>query len=66
MLYINYILDIWCLGVLCFELLAGSTPFKADTEEQTQSKISNFKVSNLKFPNHFSKGAKDLIARVRS
>ena len=59
-------LDIWCIGVLCYELLVGCTPFKAETDELTFDKIANFNCSHLKIPHNMSKEAKDLILKVNT
>lgn len=53
--------DIWCLGVLCFEMLAGYPPFTDDTAKQTYSNILNLKFS---FPTDIDKRARDLISMV--
>ena len=48
----NNKVDIWCLGVLCYELCAGVPPFETNSYEQTYKKISNIE---LNYPNYFSK-----------
>jgi serine/threonine protein kinase len=53
--------DIWCIGVLIFELLHGKPPFEECTEEGT---ITRIKQINMKFPAHFSAEAIDLIQRI--
>ena len=53
--------DIWCLGILLFEMLAGSTPFKASGKEKTMKNITS---SCIKFPLGFSHIAKDLIQQM--
>lgn len=47
--------DIWCLGVLMYEFLAGNPPFVAKTYKLTYQRISKV---DLKFPPHFSEEAK--------
>uniref|UniRef100_A0A8C5I291 non-specific serine/threonine protein kinase n=1 Tax=Gouania willdenowi TaxID=441366 RepID=A0A8C5I291_GOUWI len=47
--------DLWSLGVLCYEFLVGKPPFEAKTHEETYRKISR---------TNFSAGVKDLIARL--
>lgn len=53
--------DIWSIGVLCYECLVGKPPFEAPTYEGTYERIK--KVSYT-FPSHVSAGARDLIKKV--
>ncbi|XP_032074503.1 aurora kinase C-like [Thamnophis elegans] len=53
--------DVWCVGVLCYECLAGHAPFEAPTRRETFRRI---KEVNFKFPLWISEGAKDLIVKV--
>ncbi|XP_070797224.1 aurora kinase C-like [Pituophis catenifer annectens] len=53
--------DVWCVGILCYECLAGFAPFEAPTRMETFRRI---KEVNFKFPPWISEGAKDLIAKV--
>ena len=32
--------DLWSLGVLCYEFLVGKPPFEADTYQETYRRIS--------------------------
>lgn len=32
--------DVWGLGVLCYEFLVGSPPFESDTQRDTYNRIS--------------------------
>uniref|UniRef100_A0A3B3ZZU4 non-specific serine/threonine protein kinase n=1 Tax=Periophthalmus magnuspinnatus TaxID=409849 RepID=A0A3B3ZZU4_9GOBI len=45
--------DLWSLGVLCYEFLIGQPPFEAKTHEETYRRISRV-----------SAGAKDLVANL--
>lgn len=56
-------MDLWCLGVLCFEFLVGKPPFESDTKEDTYSKIKELE---LIFPPWVTSDAKDLISKVSS
>jgi serine/threonine protein kinase len=56
--------DVWSLGVLCFELLLGFTPFKAETDKLTCAKISKFDCAKYKFPSNVSKAGADLICKI--
>ncbi|XP_034485845.1 serine/threonine-protein kinase Aurora-2 isoform X1 [Drosophila innubila] len=53
--------DLWSLGVLCFELLVGHAPFFSKNYEETYKKI--LKV-DYKLPEHVSKAAAHLISKL--
>jgi aurora kinase A len=53
--------DLWSLGVLCYECLVGKPPFEATTYEETYRRIGR---AEYCFPSHVSEGARDLICRV--
>lgn len=53
--------DVWALGVLAFELVVNSPPFEEDSKELTSKRIVR---GDLKFPNHISSDAQDLIAKL--
>jgi len=53
--------DLWSLGVLCYEFLVGKPPFEAEGNTATYRRISKI---DLHFPQHVSDGAKDLITKV--
>ncbi|XP_067856714.1 aurora kinase C-like [Heptranchias perlo] len=53
--------DLWSLGVLCYEFLVGRPPFEAADHQETYRRISKV---DLKFPSFIMEGAKDLIARL--
>lgn len=53
--------DIWCLGVLMYEFLAGTPPFMAKDTKKTYQRISKV---DLRFPAHFSEDAKDLLSKL--
>ncbi|NXN96501.1 AURKB kinase, partial [Rhinopomastus cyanomelas] len=53
--------DLWCLGVLCFELLTGAPPFESPSHNQTYRRITQV---DLHFPPSVPEGAKDLISRL--
>eukprot|EP00747_Dinoflagellata_sp_TGD_P128267 gnl/TRDRNA2_/TRDRNA2_174503_c0_seq5.p1 gnl/TRDRNA2_/TRDRNA2_174503_c0~~gnl/TRDRNA2_/TRDRNA2_174503_c0_seq5.p1 ORF type:complete len:350 (+),score=-31.37 gnl/TRDRNA2_/TRDRNA2_174503_c0_seq5:45-1094(+) len=59
----DYSVDIWSLGILCFEFLFGYPPFESIGSLETYNKIIQ---SDLKFPEFqkVSLGAKDLIRRL--
>jgi len=53
--------DLWSLGVLCYEFLVGRPPFEADGHTETYRRITKV---DLRFPMHVSAGARDLISKV--
>ncbi|XP_053320426.1 aurora kinase B [Spea bombifrons] len=53
--------DLWCMGVLCYEFLVGSPPFDSPSHTETHRRIVNI---DLKFPSFMSDGAKDLITKL--
>jgi len=53
--------DLWSLGVLCYEFLVGKPPFEAQGNTETYRRISTV---DLHFPGFMSDGAKDLITKV--
>jgi serine/threonine protein kinase len=55
--------DIWSVGVLCFEFLVGKPPFEAKDYDTTYSNILQ---APVKFPELVSPEAQDLITRVRA
>jgi serine/threonine protein kinase len=55
--------DMWALGVLCYELLVGMPPF-GDTEEYTQAYM-RIRTLDVHYPEHVSPLAKDFMSRVR-
>lgn len=54
--------DLWSLGVLCYELLCGKPPFETESDRETYKLISRVQIN---FPSHMPDGAKDLISKVR-
>ncbi|XP_061541888.1 aurora kinase B [Phycodurus eques] len=53
--------DLWCIGVLCFECLVGNPPFESRSPSETYKRIMTV---DLKFPNVVSEGARDLIRKL--
>lgn len=57
----NKHVDLWSLGVLCYELLVGEPPFQTGTYEETYKKISQIQ---YKIPSFISKAAGHLISNL--
>jgi len=53
--------DLWCLGVLCFEFCTGNPPFESLSHKETYNKIRKI---DIKFPNYLSKEVMDLILKL--
>uniref|UniRef100_A0A8C2P0L9 non-specific serine/threonine protein kinase n=1 Tax=Capra hircus TaxID=9925 RepID=A0A8C2P0L9_CAPHI len=53
--------DLWSLGVLCYEFLVGKPPFEADTYQETYRRISRVEFT---YPDCVPEGARDLISRL--
>lgn len=53
--------DLWCLGVLCYELLVGKPPFETNSVTATHVLIRSVAVF---FPPFVSSGARDFIFKV--
>ncbi|XP_012501307.1 PREDICTED: aurora kinase A [Propithecus coquereli] len=53
--------DLWSLGVLCYEFLVGKPPFETNTYQETYRRISRVEFT---FPDFVTEGARDLISRL--
>ncbi|RKP40018.1 phosphoinositide-dependent kinase-1, partial [Dimargaris cristalligena] len=53
--------DIWAIGCILYQLLAGKPPFKGSNEYQTFQKIIRLEYT---IPDHFSPEARDLVTRL--
>ncbi|KAL0594661.1 Aurora kinase A [Plecturocebus cupreus] len=53
--------DLWSLGVLCYEFLVGKPPFEANTYQETYKRISRVEFT---FPDFVTEGARDFISRL--
>eukprot|EP00096_Caligus_rogercresseyi_P014250 TRINITY_DN674_c0_g1_i1.p1 TRINITY_DN674_c0_g1~~TRINITY_DN674_c0_g1_i1.p1 ORF type:complete len:312 (+),score=109.98 TRINITY_DN674_c0_g1_i1:143-1078(+) len=53
--------DLWSLGILCFEFLVGKPPFETENQHETYKKITNVDIS---WPTFISPEARDLISKL--
>lgn len=53
--------DLWCLGILCYEFLVGNPPFESKTSNETYARIRKV---DVQFPDHVSPLARDFIRSV--
>jgi aurora kinase len=53
--------DIWCIGVLLFELITGNVPFQGPDIETLKSNILHLKIA---WPKEMNPDAKDLISKI--
>lgn len=53
--------DLWCLGILCYEFLVGEPPFVSSAQKETFRRIRQV---DLRFPVHVSSEAQDLIRKL--
>ncbi|KAK2890181.1 hypothetical protein Q8A73_018481 [Channa argus] len=57
----DFAVDFWSLGILTFELLAGSPPFSSTEPQRIYSKILD---GVLKYPPYMSEAAKSIISKL--
>lgn len=53
--------DLWAIGVLCYEFLVGKPPFEHENQADTYSAIKSARFS---YPEFVKKGARDLIGKL--
>ncbi|PAV83518.1 hypothetical protein WR25_19880 [Diploscapter pachys] len=53
--------DLWAIGILCFEFLTGKPPFEADDQSKT---YDNIKKLRMTYPSYVTEGARDLIKHL--
>ncbi|ORZ04560.1 aurora kinase A-like protein [Lobosporangium transversale] len=56
--------DVWSLGVLCYEFLVGKPPFEGLQEEDRQATYSRIAKVDLDIPETISSEARDLILKL--
>ena len=71
----DYRVDIWSVGVLCYELCSGKAPFESENARETMKKaclVISFFSHKLKFyfqaqykyPDYFSSDLKELLQKL--
>ncbi|EDQ84471.1 uncharacterized protein MONBRDRAFT_30263 [Monosiga brevicollis MX1] len=53
--------DLWSLGVLCYEFMVGNPPFEAEGHRDTYRRIVKV---DLHFPDYISEGARDFVSKL--
>jgi len=53
--------DLWSLGVLCFEFLVGKPPFETESHSATYRRILSV---DIQWPSQFPPGARDLVTKL--
>ncbi|KAL3860234.1 hypothetical protein ACJMK2_010388 [Sinanodonta woodiana] len=53
--------DLWSLGVLCYEFLVGKPPFENESQAETYRKIAKVEFT---FPSYISEKARDIISQL--
>jgi len=53
--------DLWSLGVLCYEFLVGKPPFETQSHNETYNRILSV---DIQWPAHVQAGARDLISKL--
>ena len=53
--------DIWCIGVLMFELMTGNSPFQGSDVQTVKYNISRLKIA---WPRNMDRKAADLISKI--
>ncbi|XP_052815927.1 aurora kinase-like isoform X2 [Mya arenaria] len=53
--------DLWSLGVLCYELLVGNPPFETESNSETYRRITRV---DIRYPSYVTSGARDLIGSL--
>jgi serine/threonine protein kinase len=56
--------DLWCIGVLAYELLVGKAPFYHISRKETMKKIMNVDSDQLQFPENISSSAVSFIQNL--
>ena len=54
-------IDIWCVGVLMFELMTGQAPWKGEDVHTVKKNIIQLKIN---WPKNMDKDARDLISKI--
>ena len=58
---VSFAMDLWALGCIIFQMLAGRPPFKGENEYLTFQLVTS---CDFEFPEHFDANAKDLVTKL--
>lgn len=53
--------DLWSVGVLCYEFLVGKPPFETESHSETYKRITSV---DIRWPSFVTPGARDLISKL--
>jgi len=57
----THLVDNWCVGILCYELLVGKPPFESKTNAETYQRIMK---AHIEYPQYVGQLPRDLINKV--
>ena len=60
----NHKVDVWAVGIFCFEMMASASPFGSQLHDQDALVQNILHKSNLEFPKSMSTNCKDFIGKV--
>lgn len=63
----SHSVDVWALGILCYELLVGRPPFANEedlVEEDHEETYQRIRRAQVTFPDFISPGAKSFILKL--